>query len=110
MLNCFKLNSDALVWNILTFSIKNMLEAKLERTSWTYLQQILELSQMPEYQDIIIICKDDKISLNCFLLASIFPVIQKCLKGANISGRDCQKVNFFGMVQENTMAAIMVSV
>jgi len=62
-----------------------MLEAKLERTSWTYLQQILELSQMPEYQDIIIICKDDKISLNCFLLASIFPVIQKCLKGANIS-------------------------
>ena len=46
---------------------------------WKCLEDVLELSQNPQYQDVTIICDGGKFHVNSFLLASIFPIIKGLL-------------------------------
>ena len=43
---------------------------------WTCVDDVLELSQNPKYQDVTIICFDGSYHVNPFLLASIFPIFK----------------------------------
>jgi len=46
------------------------------KSHWECLNDVLELSQDPRYQDVTIICDGGLCKVNSFLLASIFPVIK----------------------------------
>ena len=46
------------------------------QASWTCVDDVLELSQNPKYQDVTIICFDGSYQVNTFLLTSIFPIFK----------------------------------
>jgi len=47
---------------------------------WTCVNDVLELSKSPKYQDVTIICEAGKLQINSFLLASVFPIVKDLLE------------------------------
>ena len=54
------------------------------QASWTCVDDVLELSQNPKYQDVTIICFDGSYHVNPFLLASIFPIFKDRVVQSNL--------------------------
>ena len=59
-----------------SFRFKIKIMGLTSQLFWTCVDDVLELSQNPKYQDVTIICFDGSYQVNTFLLTSIFPIFK----------------------------------